>query len=552
MKRSPHKVFNRFLLVYLSLMLCTVLLLGAVCFSVRHLFRQESKYQFETQVNTAAKLISTDMMDLAGAARNLMLHPDIAKLSGVRYDTLSDYERTELYISCTEMLSTVSGALPYVFSMGCYSDETQITIATGQYPEDRAFLASILAQEPHGNTYSNASLVYYAQAFYLVVDSRNVADSEPMVSYIRLHDDLLVNTLSNYTSFAEYTRMGMEDGRKVLITANGSNTANAQPYRVQIYDELYLCAYHDVTAVDQMSLLLEIFMVGLMIVVIAICGVSIYAMYRSIHQPLTIMKKAMEDVRAKNWDTRIHHRAYSEFDELYDGFNRMSSEISHYITFTQEQDRLLNQSELRQLQAQINPHFLYNCFFSLSQLCKMGDTETATLLSQQLSAYYRYITRTGSLSTSLAEEYAHMNTYLQIQKIRFKDRVRFFVDQPDDKMKGLIFPKLVLQPMVENSYKYVFEQIAGDGELYVKLNWEKEELVICVTDNGTSLTDEDIRRINEGIHDRNSLDSHGLNNINRRLELFYNGNASLTAARTPQGGLSLTVRILPEGDTRND
>ena len=76
--------------------------------------------------------------------------------------------------------------------------------------------------------------------------------------------------------------------------------------------------------------------------------------------------------------------------------------------------------------------------------------------------------------------------------------------------------------------------------------------MICVTDNGTSLTDEDIRRINEGIHSRNSVESHGLNNINRRLELFFNGNASLTAARTPQGGLSLTVRILPEGDTRND
>lgn len=547
MKRTSHKVFNRFLLVYLSLMLCTVLLLSIVSLSVRYIFRQESEYQFHTQANTATQAISSDILDLVASVRNISLNPNIAKLSSSWYSTLSDYERTELYTSCADLLSTVSSSLPYVFSIGFYCTDTDIELNSIWIEQDSAFLHALLQKDIPEHS-SSASLVEYAQTLYLVVDSRNAPDRSPTIFYIRLHDELLVNALSDYSLYTEQSRMDIIDGCKALVTANGANYDATQPYKLQIYDNLYLYAYHDTSAADQISRTWEIFALVLLLAVTVICGFSIYVMYRSIHKPLQIMKKAMEHVRLKQWDTRISEQAYSEFDELYSGFNSMSSEISRYITVTQEQDRLLNQSELRQLQSQINPHFLYNCFYSLSQLCKMGDNETASALSQQLSAYYRYITRTGSLSTTFAEDYDHMNTYLQIQKIRFRDRVKFFIDEPDEQLRNMEFPKLILQPMVENSYKYVFERVAGTGALHLQLQRKPDVITITVTDSGTGLSEADIQRINEGIHNRQSLEYHGLNNICRRLELFFNGNADLTASATEKGGLSLTVRILLKGD----
>ncbi|MCM3342154.1 histidine kinase [Paenibacillus sp. MER TA 81-3] len=144
----------------------------------------------------------------------------------------------------------------------------------------------------------------------------------------------------------------------------------------------------------------------------------------------------------------------------------------------------LQLSELKQLQSQINPHFLYNSFYNLYRMSKAGDSNTVAVLAQKLGSYYQYVTRDGASEVSLMQEYRHAMVYADIQSIRFSNRIQVVTEQPPPELEHVFIPRLVLQPVLENAFEHALEQQLAGGTLFISFDIGAEALYVVVEDNG--------------------------------------------------------------------
>src|SRR5262249_48552417 len=157
-----------------------------------------------------------------------------------------------------------------------------------------------------------------------------------------------------------------------------------------------------------------------------------------------------------------------------------------------DQKIISQRHELKRLQSQINPHFLYNCLFVLNQLILSGDMETAYRFSLSVGQYFQLMTRDGADEISLEDEIAHSQTYINTQKICFGDRVDVCMPEHVSFRHALIVPRLIVQPVIENAYKYAFSSKHTGGKLRIHVNEDDTCIAIHVEDNGDHLTDDDI------------------------------------------------------------
>lgn len=315
-----------------------------------------------------------------------------------------------------------------------------------------------------------------------------------------------------------------------------------------ISSQLQVIAYLDTDFViealysfDILSKSLFIFMGGLLLV---------FLMYMNyyINKPLKKLVGLMNAVEKNNLQVTSNYITDDEFQYIFEGFDNMIASLQGYIDKTYKQEIAINKSELKQLQAQINPHFLYNCFLNISSMCRMEDSRGAMKLSQKLAKYYMYITRNSIDEVTLEDEYNHVKVYLEVQNIRFADRVQIEIPPLGRNIKGMKVPKMILQPIVENSYKYVFEQLEGWCLLKIQVDYEKDEgLKITIEDNGDFIEDEKIGELNSRLKNNElNIETTGLFNVNRRLKLKYGEESGVNLERGEAGGLKVTLLILDQ------
>ncbi|MEK5466324.1 histidine kinase [Paenibacillus sp. FSL P2-0136] len=269
-----------------------------------------------------------------------------------------------------------------------------------------------------------------------------------------------------------------------------------------------------------------------------------YATYKFVQKPLLVLIRSFKRMESGSLDIQIDHGRKDEFGYLYLRFNQMLSRLRMLIDQDYTQKLMMQRAELKQLQSQINPHFLYNSFFILSALAKQGDSSRIEEFSGMLGEYFRFITRNGEDNVRLAEETRHSRMYTEIQKMRFSRRIQVQFDELPEDMEELRVPRLILQPIIENAYEHCLEKQAEDGELRVSFEQEEREIRIIVEDNGSGLTDERIetlrRRLNQngGTHEVT-----GMSNIHRRIQLIYGEGSGLFLDRSMLNGLRVEIRI---------
>lgn len=269
-----------------------------------------------------------------------------------------------------------------------------------------------------------------------------------------------------------------------------------------------------------------------------------YWIFRQIHMPIKRLVRAFQRVEDGNLNIEIKEKRSDEFYYLYQQFNGMVSRINELIHEVYEQKYRANLSELRQLQSQINPHFLYNSFFVLSRMAKYEDYESISRLSEYLGSYFRFVTRTHSDEVPLAEEVNYARTYVQIQDFRFEDRIKIeFTDLPDD-FHGIRVPRLIVQPVVENVYEHGLKNKVRDGLIRVDFYEKEEHLIIMVEDNGEGMPQEDLQQLTLVLARlEDDLETTGLVNVNRRLKLRFGPTAGLELHNIPEGGLKVEIKI---------
>lgn len=267
-----------------------------------------------------------------------------------------------------------------------------------------------------------------------------------------------------------------------------------------------------------------------------------------VHRPLNTLVQAFERLKEGNLKEHIYHGKKDEFSYLYQAFNDMEDRLENLIDQVYVQKNLAQRAELKQLQTQINPHFLYNSFFILSRRIKRQDFEKAEALAMHLSDYFKYLTRNGADFIPLGKEMEHAGSYAAIQQDRFSSRLQIIFEALPEAYGELQVPRLIVQPLLENSFEHGLENKESGGILKVGYQAEADRLLICVEDNGEAADEDVVRRMRESLEAEDLNEITGLVNIHRRLKIFFHGNGGLLIDRSALGGISITISIPVAGE----
>lgn len=387
--------------------------------------------------------------------------------------------------------------------------------------------------------------------------SLSLSETDHAVLAMMLNTDYLAKALSLPVLPQLETAAYAADGDRLCIvcsddkdplTALTDRTATDKPilekgkvvYRTDVLGAIPLYTSFRTAAVDTNLPLYTVFFITACVL---LCGAALVLFITFRHffnKPYAKLLGAMNEVSRGNFDVRLDDKISSDFQYIYDGFNYMTSSVSGYIEENYRQKVMRTESEFKALQAQINPHFLYNCFANIRSFCKMGDIESVALMTENLSKLFLYITRNAAPIVPLCNEAENLQNYLQIQQMRFGDRVLVEVQELPEEFRDVPIPKLCLQPIAENAYKYAFADKDSGGIFRVGYAVSGNELSITLEDNG-DISDRQIAEIARSLTD--AAETSGIVNVSRRLRHYADGYGRVEVTRSSLGGLCVTLRL---------
>lgn len=272
-------------------------------------------------------------------------------------------------------------------------------------------------------------------------------------------------------------------------------------------------------------------------------------LYRNVQYPIKKLVSGLQRVQQGDYSVRLHSNEQNEFSFLFRRFNDMSHQIQDLIENVFNEKIRAREATLKQLQAQINPHFLYNCLGYIINMAQMKDEDAVVSMAYNLSAYYRYTTRMERETASLEEEIKLLVNYLDIQKLR-NGRIDYHIDIPEDMLSQSV-PRLMLQPMVENSVIHGVGKSYSSGE--IKISGEKSNgfCKIHIDDDGPGLDPDQLEALNRKMQEPLQEEMGcGLWNTNQRIIHLFGNRSSLTFKPSPLGGFR--TEIIWEIPTKDD
>ena len=283
----------------------------------------------------------------------------------------------------------------------------------------------------------------------------------------------------------------------------------------------------------------------LAVISVLICLIVANRMSNYVAKPIGTMAAGMRRFRKGDFDAKIELNREDEFEQLAVGFNKMTTQLKDTMEERVAAERKVNETRIEMMQAQLNPHFLYNTLDTIKWVAKANHVPEVATMSASLAG----ILRTSISQTQfvrLSEEIKLIQNYCDIQRIRFDDKFDITIDIPGDVMQAII-PKLILQPIIENAIIHGMDEM-DNGHIYVASIREKgsdgapDLLKISVQDNGKGISDEMMTALNND--DPETLKGHlGLNNVNTIIRLYYGKEYGVMAVRPSEGGTIMIVTI---------
>ncbi|MBP1989071.1 sensor histidine kinase [Paenibacillus eucommiae] len=287
-----------------------------------------------------------------------------------------------------------------------------------------------------------------------------------------------------------------------------------------------------------------------------LCGLSAciiiffsFGIYRMVHSPLIVLVRAFRRVEKGELDVSIDDSRKDEFHYLFMQFNAMVRQLKFTLREVYEQRILAQRAKLKLLQSQINPHFLYNSFFILNEMVRKHNDEQLDMFTGQLGKYFQYITRNAMDHVTLETEVEHVRAYTSIQGIRFSKRVQVHFGEMPDSFKAILVPRMILQPIVENAFQHSLDQKVKNGHLYIQFVDKGEEVEIIVEDNGDVIDDDQLILLQSQVLSYNDeMESTGIFNVHRRLQLMFGDASGIELTKSQYGGLAVKIIIVPGGE----
>jgi len=291
-------------------------------------------------------------------------------------------------------------------------------------------------------------------------------------------------------------------------------------------------------------------------IVLIICLIAItFAIFITIiissriSNPIEKLSQIMNKIDLGNMSLRADESRHDEIGMLSKSFNSLIRKFQSSIKKEYEANIRQKDSEMKALQAQINPHFLYNVLQSISSIAILHDIDEVNVMAKSLGKMLRYSIKTNENVVSVEEEIEHVINYLSIQKIRFGDKSLDFIINIPDHIKKYSILKLSLQPIIENAIIHGFDGKNEKGIICISCYEEGEYISIEVSDNGRGLNDKKLKKITRELNSADNAyysdisPSIGLKNVLLRLRIFYGGEVSMNILSEIDVGTCVRIKF---------
>ena len=277
------------------------------------------------------------------------------------------------------------------------------------------------------------------------------------------------------------------------------------------------------------------------LVLLATLAVSA-VMSASLSRPLRELESSMEQFEedADHFSYDPPRRGIREVRHLSASFRELVLKMQQLMKTVREEEVNLRKTELRALQAQINPHFLYNTLDSISWMCEQGKNAEAVQMVNALARLFRISISRGHELIPIRSELMHAESYLEIQAYRYKNQFTWSIDAEECCLDYLCH-KITLQPIIENAIYHGLNGLVDDGEIRVTVRDDGEDILFTVSDNGSGMTDEQISAIMQ--KDRSDRAGIGIKNVNDRLTIYFGPAYGIQILSEPDQGTSVFIRM---------
>lgn len=282
----------------------------------------------------------------------------------------------------------------------------------------------------------------------------------------------------------------------------------------------------------------------------------------SIHSSLGSMENTVRRIAEGRFGDRVSGMNVEELQELGDQINEMANQLETLIQETQQKSEHLAKAELRTMQAQINPHFLYNTLDTIVWQAESGKADEVVRLTRSLSDFFRISLSSGADWIPVPQELKHVSAYLSIQKTRYRDILDYEVDECEE-LQNIYMTKLLLQPLVENALYHGIKTKRGGGRIEVRVKVGRGTLNFTVKDNGKGMSFERLMAVQESLQEETTMpvqqamepgySGFGLRNVDLRIRLFYRKQKGLTIRSDCDGTeVSFTIPIKTREEIDHD
>lgn len=475
---------------------------------------------------TYASILARSSLSNMVQSNALYLTRQMKKISSINY--LTDLSEEELLALRTIITENPSGI---------HIDSNGITLVAG-YPirpmqvyEHASILCSTyLSKNLIDRRINDLSQLSESSAFVLV------ADNTPYF-YAHGYESIAQLAISGYKEQkddVDYLLIGSEENSQIVTVAPIGNTGLQLMQITPQSDAFALLLQYK----RQMPKLISL-------MALAILALSMM-LYKIIYGPISASQAAFQRMETGDFNFQLRSTWTLEFRILFDQFNRMAQALQTHMQKEKEMQALTAESEIKQLQYQISPHFLYNSYFIMRGMLVQQDYDQAEELASLLGQYLKYIVHVESPYTQLKDEIMHARAYANIQQIRFGYRVSVQFDVCPSSMENLQVPRLIIQPLIENAFVHGVKNIVKDGMVIVHFAEQNDSMEIIVEDNGNDLSDTKLEMLQSMLQNASSsiyTSGIAIVNINRRLLLTYGETCGLRIDRSPLGGMRCTIHI---------
>lgn len=314
-----------------------------------------------------------------------------------------------------------------------------------------------------------------------------------------------------------------------------------------MYDYLYYESAHLSQLQNEITEQLQYVILGIFgLFVILVVAIATYTSHlaEQITNPLTMLTNRVKDIQRGDFEQHIPVEARAvEIQTLSDGFEEMVGQLNSLIQENKKAERRKRRAELELLQAQINPHFLYNTLDTIIWLIEADKKEDSIEMVSALSDFFRFCLSRGKDIITLEEEQKHVLSYLSIQKTRYQDRMDYDVSIPEG-LYGYSIPKLTLQPLVENSIYHGIKLQREKGVIKVSAVDLGDIIELTVKDNGAGMSEERLEELRNALENGEKI-GFGLRTVHQRMQLLYGDEYGLKISSTEGVGTTITA-IIPK------